>query len=70
MVGKIVVLPFWLAAKVVGIAGNAIKMVVIVAFRGGRFFVRRVFGGAFGAIAGLILGYRHVNIRLFAGRKR
>jgi len=70
MAGKIVVLPIWLLARVIGIAVNTIKLIVIVAFRSGRFFVRRVFGGVFGAIAGLILGYRHVNIRLFAGRKR
>jgi hypothetical protein len=69
MLWKLIMLPFWIVRQILGLFGNTAKMGFILLFRMGRFFFRRTFGVLFGVAAGLLLGYRHLRIKTFTGRR-
>lgn len=70
MIGKIVRLPFWLVGKLLGTALGLVKLIVLAAVGAVRFLFSHVLGSVIGATIGLLLGKRHVGVKLFSGRKK
>ena len=70
MIGKIIALPFVLVKKIVGLIFWIIKMIVGGIFGVIKFIFSHVFGTIFGALAGLLLGQKHVGIKFFTGKKK
>lgn len=69
MLIKIILLPFSLVKRLLGLVFGIIKMILSLIFGSGKFIVSRVFGTAFGALIGFVLGSKSVGIR-FSGKKK
>ena len=70
MIGKLVRFPFWLVAKVLGTALGLVKLVVLAFVGAVRFLFSHVLGSVIGATIGLLLGKRHVGVKLFSGKRK
>jgi hypothetical protein len=70
MIGTIVKLPFTLLKLVLGTVFKSLHLVMRTGLGTARFVSSRVFGSAFGALAGLMLGNKHVGVKVFTHRKK
>jgi hypothetical protein len=70
MLIKIILLPFTLVKKVLGLILGIVKLFFSTVFGVLRFIVSRVFGTAFGALIGFLLGSGHIGVRLWKRKKK
>ena len=70
MIGKIVALPFVILKNAVGLIFWIIRAIFGVIFGAVKFIFGHVFGTVFGALAGLLLGQKHIGIKIFTGKKK
>jgi hypothetical protein len=70
MVAAIVKLPFSFARLGLGIIFSVLSAGIRIVLGVVRFLFSHTFGLVFGALAGLVLGKRHVGIRLFTRKRR
>lgn len=70
MLGKIIAMPFKVVASIIGLALKIAGILIsgILGLLG--FVLSRVFGTAFGAVTGLLLGKKHLRLKLFSGHKK
>ncbi len=64
MVVRILYLPFVVAGKLAGAGMRVLGVTIRHSARACRFVISRVTGAAAGSLIGLLLGQRHVGIRL------
>ena len=69
MLFKILVLPFWVAKKAVGLVGKILKIGISAILGIFHFTGGRVAGAIFGALAGAFLGRKHVGIKIFSKKR-
>ncbi|MDG5815528.1 hypothetical protein QA601_10585 [Chitinispirillales bacterium ANBcel5] len=70
MICKILSLPFWLLSKVLGTFSSVLKLILSLLGKIVAFAFNRGTGTVFGALIGLILGRKHVGIKLFNRKKK
>ncbi|MFP4417230.1 MAG: hypothetical protein ACOC4C_00305 [Fibrobacterota bacterium] len=69
MIGKIITLPFSILKLALTLVFRLVSTVLSLVFGTIGFVLSRVFGTVFGAVVGLLLGKKHVGIKLFRGKK-
>ncbi len=69
MIFKLLLLPVWVVRSLLSIVSTLLKIVLGTGIRTLRFGLRHAFGAFVGVVAGLILGRRHLKVRLFAKKK-
>jgi len=70
MFGKIIALPFVIVKNTVGLIFWIIRSLLGILFALVRFLLSHVFGTIFGALTGLLLGQKHVGVKIFTGKKK
>ncbi|MBD3392433.1 MAG: hypothetical protein GF418_10175 [Chitinivibrionales bacterium] len=70
MIGKVIALPFVIVKNTVGLIFWMIRMLFAVIFGLIRFVFSHIFGTVFGALAGFLLGQKHIGIKFFTGKKK
>ncbi len=70
MIGKVILLPFWIVKNTLSLVFGIAKLVVGTITGAAGFLFRHVLGTVFGALVGLLLGSKHIGIRIFPGKKK
>jgi hypothetical protein len=70
MIGKALKLPVWIIKIVFKAFFGIIGFILAGSFTILRFVFSRLIGVITGLIAGIVLGSKHVGIKLFTGRKK
>lgn len=69
MIGRIICLPFWIISKIAGIIFGSVKLIATIVFGLLRFLGSHLFGAAFGAVIGFLMGRKHVGVKIFNHKK-
>jgi len=69
MLLKIISLPFKILFGILGNAAHGLTFILSSVFKLLEFVLSRVFGTVFGALAGLLLGKKHVQVKLFTHKR-
>ncbi|MBD3420364.1 MAG: hypothetical protein GF398_09635 [Chitinivibrionales bacterium] len=70
MILKVVLFPVWLIKFALGSVFGIVKFVLGFGFGILSFIFSHTIGAVIGLAAGLLLGNRHVDIKLFPGKKK
>ena len=70
MICKIITFPFWVISRILGSFVGVLKLAVSLVGAVIVFLFNHVLGTVFGALIGLILGRKHIGIKLFSGKKK
>lgn len=70
MIGKVILLPFWIVKKTLSLVFGVAKLVVGTITGAVGFVFRHVLGTVFGALIGLFFGSKHIGLRIFPKRKK
>jgi hypothetical protein len=69
MIKRIVLFPFWLIYRMIGIIAKVVQVVIGTGVGTFRFIFKRVLGSIIGAVIGLFLGEGRVGVKLFKRRR-
>ena len=70
MIGKIILFPFWLIKTILGSGIGIIRFALGFLFGIFRFIFGHLLGSIFGFVVGLLLGKKHLGIKIFTGKKK
>ncbi|MFP4165408.1 MAG: hypothetical protein ACLFQB_15805 [Chitinispirillaceae bacterium] len=70
MICRILSFPFWLLSRFIAASAGAVKMVFSLLISTFVFLLNHLIGTVFGALIGLLLGRRHVGVKLFTHKRK
>ena len=70
MIKRIMLFPFWLLSKGIGLIFKIVQTLLSGVFGIIKFIIHRVLGGVFGALLGLLFGEGKLRVKLFKRKKK
>lgn len=70
MICKLLSIPVRAVSTIIGFVIGIFKVIISLGFGTFRLIFNRLFGTIFGALIGLLMGRKHIGVKLFTGKKR
>ncbi len=69
MICRLLTLPFWLLSRLTSLVVGILKLALSLVMGILAFVLNHLIGTVIGALAGLLLGRRHVGVKIFTHKK-